>query len=400
MKIKSLSFENYKAFAKGQKMVLKPITILIGKNSSGKSSVAKLFTLLENSLSGKIDEPLLLINNDVELGGEFLDLVHNKQPNFPLKFIVEFENEATLTVSIVQDSNEYNLIIFQWEYVSSNFSLSLKYSPENGYVDAEGNSYLCKFRGIIPIEIIDSERINIISDKALSFDIDVDYIGPFRMLPERQFHLTGRITYENTGAKGENAYPILGVSKLMKTDLHKNVGDWYKKNFNNWSLEVEDKNRPFIEITLNKNGSAINIVDVGQGMNQALPLVVRAHISKKDSLIILEQPELHLHPAAHGDIGELFAKSSKKNNQNFIIETHSENILLRIRKLVVENDFGLKAEDVIIYWVDDSSPDSQNLNEIFIDEEGVLTDWPKGVFNENILEIQDMRKAVLRKKKP
>jgi predicted ATPase len=55
-------------------MQLKPITILIGKNSSGKSSIAKLFTLLENSLNGDTDEPLLLKNNGVELGADFDNL--------------------------------------------------------------------------------------------------------------------------------------------------------------------------------------------------------------------------------------------------------------------------------------------------------------------------------------
>jgi len=61
-------------------MKLKPITILIGRNSSGKSSIAKLFTLLENSLMGDINEPLLLKNNGVELGAEFDNLFFENNP--------------------------------------------------------------------------------------------------------------------------------------------------------------------------------------------------------------------------------------------------------------------------------------------------------------------------------
>lgn len=189
------------------------------------------------------------------------------------------------------------------------------------------------------------------------------------------------------------------MSKLRTADLHEKVGLWYREHFNGWHLQVQDKNRPFIEIKLIKNDAEINIVDVGQGMNQALPLVTRSLIKRPNSLIILEQPELHLHPAAHGDLAELFAESAILNNQTFIIETHSENILLRIRKLVVENNFGLTPDDVVIYWVDDTSTESQELNEINIDLEGVLTDWPSGVFNENLLEIHEMRKAVSRKKR-
>lgn len=178
--------------------------------------------------------------------------------------------------------------------------------------------------------------------------------------------------------------------------MHTKVEEWYKLNFNGWSLKVEDKNRPYIQILLSKEGKDINIVDVGQGMNQALPLITRAHIKRPESIIVLEQPELHLHPAAHGDLAELFAKSAKENNQIFLIETHSENIILRLRKLIIENDFGLTKDDVIIYWVDEAEnlSNGQEINEITINEKGVLSDWPEGVFTENLNEIKEMRKAL------
>jgi predicted ATPase len=139
-------------------------------------------------------------------------------------------------------------------------------------------------------------------------------------------------------------------------------------------------------------------MDVGQGMNQALPLVVRANVADRpDSIIVLEQPELHLHPAAHGDLAELFAKSAKENNQTFIIETHSENIILRLRKLIVENDFGFTKDDLIIYWIEDAELKGKELREITVDEEGVLSDWTEGVFNEGMKEILEMQKALRRK---
>jgi predicted ATPase len=231
--------------------------------------------------------------------------------------------------------------------------------------------------------------------------IDIDYIGPFRILPKRQFHLTGKLGYPYTGIKGENAYSMLGVSKLMKDDLHEKVGEWYKEHFDGWALNVKDKNKPYIEILLSKNDIDVNIVDVGQGMNQVLPLVVRAfRKTGHNSIVVLEQPELHLHPAAHGDLAELFAKSAIKNNETFVIETHSENILLRLRSLIVENDFGFTKDDIIIYWIDNAEGGGQELNEITIDEEGVLSDWPEGVFNENLKEILNMNNALNKKHKP
>ncbi|MDJ0734931.1 MAG: DUF3696 domain-containing protein [Nostocaceae cyanobacterium] len=212
--------------------------------------------------------------------------------------------------------------------------------------------------------------------------------------------MTGQIQFRDTGVAGENAYTMLAISKLNKNDeLHKNVGKWYKEHFDGWELKVDDRDKkPLIQILLSKNDTDVNIVDVGQGMNQALPLVVRANVKDRpDSMIILEQPELHLHPAAHGDLAELFAKSAKENNQTFIIETHSENMLLRLRKLIVENNFGFTQDDIVIYWLEDAEFKGQELMEITIDEDGVLSDWRDGVFDEGLKEILEMQKALNRK---
>jgi predicted ATPase len=77
--INKISFRNYKSFQELQEIEIKPITILIGKNSSGKSAIAKLPTLIDVSLSGQYEEPLLYVNKDVELGAEFRDLIYGRQ---------------------------------------------------------------------------------------------------------------------------------------------------------------------------------------------------------------------------------------------------------------------------------------------------------------------------------
>jgi AAA15 family ATPase/GTPase len=404
MKVKSISFENYKAFYERQTMQIKPITILIGKNSSGKSSIAKLFTLFENSLMGNIDEPLLLNNNGVELGGEFDNLFFENNPGgISLIFKIVFENDVQIEIALLKKNDGYGLEIFQWKYQDDVLKLELELN-DDGYLDTITQKlYECEFQGFIPTKFNEINQKNTsenLLDKFKLEKIDVDYIGPFRILPKRYFYLTGQTQFTDTGVTGENAYAMLGISKLKKNDeLHKNVGKWYKENFDGWELKVDDRDKkPLIQILLSKNDTDVNIVDVGQGMNQALPLVVRANVTDRpDSMIILEQPELHLHPAAHGNLMELFAKSAKDNSQTFIIETHSENMLLRIRKLIVENDFGLTKDDVIIYWLEDAEFKGQELMEITIDEDGVLSDWRDGVFDEGLKEILEMQKALNKK---
>lgn len=408
VKIKSVSFENYKAFYEKQTMQLKPITILIGKNSSGKSSIAKLFTLLETSLKGDIDEPLLLKNNGVELGADFDNLFPENNPGgISLNFQITFENNIQIEVGLLKKVNGYGLDIFNWKYKDNNQEFDLQdmnnMNPfTNGYInEIDQKFYECKFKGFTPTEFIKEGTNENLSANLKIPKIDVDYIGPFRILPQRCFSLTGKTKFRDTGITGENAYIMLGVSKLEKKDnLYEKVGEWYKEHFDGWELIVDDTSkRPLIQILLSKNDNEVNIMDVGQGMNQALPLVVRANVTDRpDSIIVLEQPELHLHPAAHGDLAELFAKSAKeKNNQTFIIETHSENIILRLRKLIVENDFGFTQDDLIIYWIEDAELKGKELREITVDEEGVLSDWPEGVFNEGMKEILEMQKALRRK---
>lgn len=400
MKIKSIAFKNYKAFFEKQTIQLKPITILIGKNSSGKSSIAKLFTLLENSLSGKINESVLLKNNGVELGGEFENLFFANKSGYTLDFSIEYEQKK-LDVFLLANKSNYGLYIIKWNYQNKEQTLHLEEidALNNRYIDKNtGEEYYCEFNGFCLTKLINNQGNDLAKNYQIN-NIDVDYIGPFRVLPDRVFHLSGKIQFNDTGITGENAYAMLGISQLNKTDLHEKVGEWYKNYFDGWELKVDMTAKPYIQLLLSKDNIDVNLVDVGQGMNQALPLIVRAHQKREHSIIVLEQPELHLHPAAHGDLMQLFAKSAKENNQTFIIETHSENMLLRLRRLIVEDtEFPFTKDDVVIYWVENAEHKGQELREITIDNEGVLSDWPDGVFNENLTEIMAIKKQLKRKK--
>ncbi|HCY41238.1 MAG TPA: DUF3696 domain-containing protein [Prolixibacteraceae bacterium] len=399
MKIKKLSFKNYKAFPGIQTIELKPITVLIGKNSSGKSSIAKLFTMLENSLSGEIDVPMLLNNNEVCLGGEFRDLVYNQDPSTPIEFNIVFEDDSKMFVSIIQPISSPSPIILKWCHKNKSLDdFCFTYDEKNGKYERQGLTYDINFKGFIPNFIHSGDDIEDLSTlDNLTKNIKVDYIGPFRLVPPRGFLLSGKQEYYKMGIFGENAYNILGNNMLRDKLLVKQVGDWYEKNFDGWNLEVSNALSPFNQILLHKSENPdvkINIIDVGQGMSQALPLVVRAFMEDDNSLVVLEQPELHLHPAAHGDMAELFANSTLTKNHNYIIETHSENFILRLRKLIADDSSKLQPEDVIIYSIEHDESNEPYLLEITINNKGELSDWPDGVFTENLDEIQAINRVL------
>ena len=112
-------------------------------------------------------------------------------------------------------------------------------------------------------------------------------------------------------------------------------------------------------------------------------------ITTTSQLNIIEEPETHLHPAAHGNLAERFVESYNENtNIKYLIETHSENFILRLRALIANKK--LEANNLVIYFVDYNQEKKEcTLREIEIDELGNIKndDWPNGIFTESLDEI-------------
>ena len=229
------------------------------------------------------------------------------------------------------------------------------------------------------------------------FSLNTDYIGPFRKTPERSYSRHTIYGLDKFGIHGENAYSFLIQDSLtVEQNLINKVSGWYEENFEGWGVVVNSEKAPFYQVELSRenSGLSVNIKDVGQGMSQALPLVTRAMMpTDSETLIILEQPELHLHPAAHANLAELFVQSVKDDiNKKYLIETHSQNFLLRLRRLVAEG--GVKKEDLQLYFVDfDEDSGVSQLKAIEVDDNGEVSFWPDGIFNESYEEARAIIRA-------
>jgi predicted ATPase len=368
-------FSGYKSFKEKTELELKPLTILFGKNSAGKSAIAKLPTLIEASLKGKFIEPMRYSNNNIELGGEFRDLFYNRNILQEMSFKL-YSNNNYLSIQITNDISKP--IITGWESFSDESEkLNLKITTE----EIEKSKDL--FSGFL------LNRLK--SELKEKFSLKTDYVGPFRLNPQRVFNLKGITEFKRLGNKGENAYQMLVVDE----ELTKKVSKWFENNFDNWGLSIK-KIESYYEIKINRKNSehdGVNIVDVGQGMSQALPIIVKAHIkSTKPVLTILEQPELHLHPAAHGNLAELLVESIKDLKTKYLVETHSENFILRLRRLIAEKK--LDKSFLNLYWVNyDGDSDSSQLIKININNLGEVDYWPPNIFNENFEEVKALRRA-------
>jgi predicted ATPase len=384
--INKISFKNYKLFKDKQTLELKPITILIGKNNSGKSAVLKLPVMISGSLSGDFDEALQLDYKGVSLGSEFRDLVYNREIKFTDFLEIELSNELYKEKRIELKTKiklpvkaKEKAEIYGWEYFESNHLVEKKNEDNFKGILKNGNSI---------------EGLN----------LNIDYIGAFREVPKVNYLYDSK-EYENIGLKGENAYPILIQDKEDKRELLDNISNWYKENFENWNLDVKDFETPsgtqYQIVLSNEKLKDINIVYTGQGINQVLPLIVRSYMNDLEPVLItIEEPETHLHPAAHGSLAQRFVDSFIENtNKNYLIETHSENFILRIQRMIADTEVKFTNEDVKIYYVNyEEDLFCSSIKEIVIDENGEIEDWPDNIFNEGYDELVKLKQAQKKRK--
>ncbi len=150
----------------------------------------------------------------------------------------------------------------------------------------------------------------------------------------------------------------------------------------------------FVDI---KKDITVSIKSMGLGISQVLPVIISS-VAIRNTKIFLEQPELHLHPAVQAELADEFIRSYKENNNEFMIETHSEHLLLRIMKRMRHTAEGrmdkddvlaLTPDDVCLLYVD-SDGKNTFVNELELDEDGTLLDpWPNGFFEEGHRERFD-----------
>ena len=154
-----------------------------------------------------------------------------------------------------------------------------------------------------------------------------------------------RSTPSDIGSDGHRAIDVLLASALMKGDDYKRVIDgvskWLKQMKLAESIEVKQLGRSTrYELVVNRDGIESNLRDVGIGVSQVLPVLTIAYFAQPGSTVILEEPEIHLHPLAQSVLAELFVEVSKQRNVQFLVETHSEHLFRRMQTLLARKECG------------------------------------------------------------
>lgn len=364
-KIKAISFNNYKIFSEDNEVELRPITLLVGKNSSGKSSILKLASILQTATSSA-DAQLRLSNDKVSLGSKYEDLFHNHSMT-DLSLGIEYESGLKLCGSYIINKGilyRVELSVIQNDHTQNEFYIS----PKKEHIA----------RGLVSTGLFTSMGLSVDDVK-----YSMNYIGPVRKVCERTVDFGGINNFEDTGYNGTNVYSILLDSYLQDKVLFNSVSTWMKDNLEGQELVIE-QNSPTsgtYSFFIKRNNVEINIADVGQGISQLLPIIVESYMDNKRDIVAIEQPALHVHPDDHPCIIHRLAESAKALGKKYLIETHSENILLGLRDIVSDSNVNFDSNDVLIYFVDfDEEEGVSSLQRIEIAPDGRLSSWPEGVF--------------------
>lgn len=424
MELVGLSFQNYKAFPARESLAIRPLTILIGRNSSGKSAIARLPMLLAGALSDRAEAPVELDVDGVDFGASFLDLIHNRRPHGAIGLGATYEQDGErfdLHAKVQHYDDVKVQVVAELELKTGKGRCSFSRIGTDPLeelaryrIEVNGHSAIERplpFRGVRPALIptgtwmgsVEDEvrdgllhALTMLSKTRNTFDA-TGYLGPFREAPQRLYRYPGGLP-QSVGRNGVQAPALLGADALRRGGrVLAAVGDWYKNHLGRWALDVSPQGDTFSLVLRSPDDATVevNLADVGTGLSQVLPLIVQRQFEsvtgKRGGLEIVEQPELHLHPGAHGDVADLYIEAAKQSGARYLVETHSENFVLRIRRRIAEGT--LDPERVRLYWIDDEPRPGSHVKTIEVLPTGEVSAWPKGVFSEDYEEAKAIRKA-------
>ncbi len=242
---------------------------------------------------------------------------------------------------------------------------------------------------------LDVSEVAVYAARALENALDTLFpLGPFRRPPERWYIFTGT-SPQDVGYEGDLLPDLLFRRPELVEETNRwleNLGVGYAIKVRSVGQELKDLFEVRLVDKRKGRDVEVSLTDVGFGVSQLLPFIVQS-LAAKDQIISIEQPEVHIHPRLQADLGDLLASAIRppRNNQ-FIIETHSEHLILRILRRIRESqessDVGaLKAEDVSVLYVVGGKHGAR-VEQLPITVEGDFSrEWPEGFFGERAKEL-------------
>lgn len=412
--ITQITVGGYKSIAREQSIEIRPLTILAGANSSGKSSIMQPLLLLKQTLESSYEpEALLLAGPNVYVTSTNQILSKTAIDIYPGLLIgIEVNDTIGLKTFYLgkglkldrmtrRDNSgrsdyipdiESNQLGSDMPNQLKNFLSSMNFGADT-LTEWQVSRDRCFLQIDVTIKQQDGSTVTKFELKP-TFDIEphileIIHLPGLRSKPTRVYPATSTGptfpgTFDGYTASiiahwqimEEWQLLILLQQQLLKLGLTSSVVAHFTSD-TQVVLNVGRTVRSGIEDT-------VSIADVGIGVSQTLPVLVALLVAKPGQLVYIEQPEIHLHPRAQTAMAQVLADAALRGVR-VVIETHSSLLLLSIQTLVAEGK--LPPERVKLHWFTRGAEGETTIRSADLDEEGAFGDWPED-FDDVTLDAQ------------
>ena len=447
--ITELRAQNFKSWKDTGKLQFAPLTGLFGANSSGKTSILQVLLMLKQTVESPDRNRVLHFGDDRSLVdfGTFYDLLYTHKTDLTLQLDLSWKLSKSLSfprtplfpidalafhTEIHEESDRILVERFHYTTDSDEFGMKRaiknKKRGRNQYELIHGDYQVIRNPGRAwnlppPVKCYSFpdeasgyyQNLGFLSDFVLAFEnlfSQITYLGPLREYPQRSYIWSGERP-QDVGLSGEEAIPALLAARaegltsprLVKVrhshkPIEQRILEWLQEMelIDSFSLEPIAENRKDYEFRVKKNqtSSEVLITDVGFGVSQLLPVLVLCYYVPEYSTIILEQPEIHLHPKVQSDLADVLIDVVKNRKVQIILESHSEHLLLRLMRRIAEEK--LSVDDTALYFcqINDGISEIERLN---MDEYGNIRNWPQDFFGDATGELIKKTRAEMQRRK-
>jgi predicted ATPase len=368
--IKELHLQNYKCFV-DNKINLGKITLLVGANAVGKSSLIQALLLIRQTIDRLRDTIVVPDRSKILLNGEYcLNLGNSSQ------------------VLYANAHNEEIKFKLKNDNMEKYFNYRASRTKKELYLEVEGHN----------CETIGTEKLSIFHNEI--HYLNTERIGP-RAIQDMRNH-----RFPNTGYRGEYTGHVIADNKIKVDELRRIKDE--NKSVPNLNKQVEywlDYIIPGVELdtqifrdinivgmSLKRKYSGtdfLNPNNMGFGISYVLPIIVSGLIAKEGCMFIVENPEAHLHPSGQSRIGQFLAQIASAGVQ-VLVETHSEHVINGIRTSVLKGI--ISNQDISINFLNIGNEESNvAVEHIKLNEFADISHWPKGFLDQ---EEQDLRELI------
>lgn len=380
--LKQIKLEQFKCFRK-LNLPLAPITLLTGTNAAGKSTIIQAIALLNQSILETLNGTHLVLNGfNLSLGtaGDILNKVSGQR-----------------NIKLGLDTDD---ITCQWDFEIEDrrkqLSLPIKdfYWRDSQKQSPFASTDVSAWNSLFPKLLLDTNVQAQIIANTLS---KVTYLSADRLGPRETHPINGSPRITTVGPRGEYTVWLLHELDQLKPSenlillgaaptLQRQTEAWMKVFFPGTTFNIDSitaANLLTLGIRTNDATDFHRPQNVGYGLSHLLPIITACLSAPPGSLILIENPESHLHPSGQSAIGEFLARVAASGVQ-LIVESHSDHVLNGIRR-AIKNEIIAPESVAIHFFKSVTTNDNGDLSQVispFVNKHGIIDQWPKGFFDQ------------------